>query len=907
MRIKDYEIIKEIGKGGMGIVYLARDPRLDRLVAIKKIKLASNVPESINTEVVQRFYREARALASLNHTNIVTVHDLGEDKESGDCYMVMEYLEGKNLEQVVKEKGPVSENFICELLLQACDALSYIHQKKMIHRDIKASNIIYDNNSILKLMDFGLVRKQDNSNLTRVGTILGSVSYMSLEQIKDPSNADTQSDLYSLGVTAYYALSGKFPYDGKNVVEIIKNITLEQPLPLSRANYKVDKALEKIIMKSISKNKDLRFFSAIDFKSAIQEYLLNKDKNVDVNFESTKTQIQEKTILLNDEKSSNEIKEVLSISKENESSNKKESEDGEKSNFYSSMRNELLNPTFQEEIITSKPKYSGTVEFKPKPIFRNISDDNKQENIFLENELDFNVYDSNIYYPETIEYLEDDDKSKVLEDLQKINNLIDKESSLILNNISRLNDLEKKINLDLDEITHELKKNITVYNRMINYGQTSTYTDPNEARKKAENTKSHKQSKEEDLKLVVKKKRLFELVYSSKNLRKEASLLIYNEILSPDKPCFFDIDSDIFTLDENKISELKTLIDTKISSFLKLNELFNKLQGLKDKFGKMVLETTSIPFACTIKYSSKAKSAETRIIEDIDNFILIEVDDKNGIESYFDYCTIFRNERPVPRLKKNDDVLMISPIFDENEDLFKDRRLLYSSKQRLIKELIWNQEKNSYKNLIEILSNMIERYELNLHQAFENIIYLFSSIDVDEDTFNQNKKNVPIKINKLKKVLMDFKKEIESSDGEVLKSLSKYIMPIMLATNKFSNLIKEYESGLRNKNEKRKRNFQNIISQINKLPPEILREKKESFESIIASSGEYDSPESMVNFMSFYFLLKAKLPTGVSKNQILDNLNQDKSIFTPIEVDLICRSLNVRYNKEIGFSLKVNS
>ncbi|MFN4152750.1 MAG: serine/threonine protein kinase, partial [Candidatus Sericytochromatia bacterium] len=289
MRIKDYEVIKEVGKGGMGVVYLARDPRLDRLVAIKKVKLASNTPESINTEVVQRFYREARALASLNHTNIVTVHDLGEDKESGDCYMVMEYLEGKNLEQFVKENGLVSSSFICELLLQACDALSYIHQKQMIHRDIKASNIIYEPNGILKLMDFGLVRKQDNSNLTRVGTILGSVSYMSLEQIKDPASADTQSDLYSLGVTAYYALSGKFPYDGKNVVEIIKNITLEQPLPLSRANPKVDKDLEKIIMKAISKNKEQRYSSAIEFKNAIQEYL-NKDKNA-ISYDSPRNNI----------------------------------------------------------------------------------------------------------------------------------------------------------------------------------------------------------------------------------------------------------------------------------------------------------------------------------------------------------------------------------------------------------------------------------------------------------------------------------------------------------------------------------------------------------------------------------------------------------------------------------------
>ncbi|MFN4151326.1 MAG: hypothetical protein ACK4IX_10320, partial [Candidatus Sericytochromatia bacterium] len=229
------------------------------------------------------------------------------------------------------------------------------------------------------------------------------------------------------------------------------------------------------------------------------------------------------------------------------------------------------------------------------------------------------------------------------------------------------------------------------------------------------------------------------------------------------------------------------------------------------------------PFACTVKYSSKAKSAEVRMIEDTDNFIIIEVDEKNPIESYFDYCTLFRNERPVPRLRKNDDVLMISAIFEENEDLFKDRKLLYNSKTRLIKEMIWNQEKLSYGNLISLLSNMLEKYEVNIHQSFENIIYMFSSIDVDEETFNINKKNVPIKINKLKKILMDLKKEIENSNDEMLKSLSKYIMPIILATNKFNVLMKEYESGIRNKNEKRKRNFQNILNQINKLSPDALK------------------------------------------------------------------------------------
>ncbi|RYY00205.1 serine/threonine protein kinase, partial [bacterium] len=253
MTIKDYEIIKQIGSGGMGAIYLARDPRLDRLVAIKKTRIPGNLEKDVHNEIIQRFYREARAVANLNHPNIVTVYDLGEDDINNECFMVMEYLEGRPVDSLIDEQKRLSINLAMKIGIQTCEALSYLHQKNIIHRDIKPANLMYCNNGMVKLMDFGLVRIDDNLDLTRAGTLLGSVLYMSPEQIKNPKNIDHQVDIYAFGVSMYQMMSGHFPYDGESVWEVIRKVTMEDPIPLSKVNPEIPFVIEKAIMKAIAK------------------------------------------------------------------------------------------------------------------------------------------------------------------------------------------------------------------------------------------------------------------------------------------------------------------------------------------------------------------------------------------------------------------------------------------------------------------------------------------------------------------------------------------------------------------------------------------------------------------------------------------------------------------------------
>jgi serine/threonine protein kinase len=272
MAITDYEMLKEIGRGGMGAVYLALDPRLERKVAIKKIKVPENLDEQTHKELVQRFYREARAIANISHPNIVIVHELGEDKETNQCFMVMEFLEGKSLESLQEEQRKLPLGLVMRIGIQGCDALNFIHQKDILHRDIKPANLIYCTNGMVKITDFGLVRTNDNLNLTKAGSIMGSVLFMPLEQIENPKNVDFRCDMYSFGVTLYNMLSGNFPYYGDDVYGIIRKLMVDDPVPLSKYNSDVPPLLENIIMKAISKKKENRFASMAEFQKALIQF-----------------------------------------------------------------------------------------------------------------------------------------------------------------------------------------------------------------------------------------------------------------------------------------------------------------------------------------------------------------------------------------------------------------------------------------------------------------------------------------------------------------------------------------------------------------------------------------------------------------------------------------------------------
>ncbi|MBW2591464.1 MAG: serine/threonine protein kinase, partial [Deltaproteobacteria bacterium] len=223
MKYGRYEIIKELGRGAMGVVYQAHDPRIDRLVALKVLR-----PDRVTSQdFVQRFLKEAKAIGRLSHANIVTVYDVGQDHET--IYIAMEFLEGRPLNEVVREKPPAVKDVI-NIGLQVAEALNYAHARGIIHRDIKPSNIILDDEGRIKITDFGIARIEDPeaTQQTQAGEILGTPVYMSPEQVMGKT-VDGRSDLYSLGIILYELTTGQRPFSGENIAVIFRAITQDIP------------------------------------------------------------------------------------------------------------------------------------------------------------------------------------------------------------------------------------------------------------------------------------------------------------------------------------------------------------------------------------------------------------------------------------------------------------------------------------------------------------------------------------------------------------------------------------------------------------------------------------------------------------------------------------------------------
>lgn len=259
---KNYEIEKELGRGGMGAVYLATDKRLERKVAIKVLSLSSsNTDAATLDEVIKRFQREAKAIAKLNHPNIVSIFDIGDED---DCYyMVMELLEGDSLAKIIKEQKRYSPAMAANIGIQICNALDYAHDQGVIHRDIKPENIMLSKKGIAKLTDFGIAQlTQDQAKLTQAGSMLGSVMYVSPEQLHNAASVDKRADIYSLGMTLYEMLAGILPFDGNSVTEIFMKILSESPRSLTSIHADIPEGLDKIIAKSLIKDRDVRYQSA---------------------------------------------------------------------------------------------------------------------------------------------------------------------------------------------------------------------------------------------------------------------------------------------------------------------------------------------------------------------------------------------------------------------------------------------------------------------------------------------------------------------------------------------------------------------------------------------------------------------------------------------------------------------
>tara|TARA_B100000959_G_scaffold264308_1_gene304636 strand:- start:1259 stop:3172 length:1914 start_codon:yes stop_codon:yes gene_type:complete len=262
-----YELHRQIARGGMADVFLARDLLLDRPVAIKVLFDQF----SKDQQFVERFRREAQRAANLNHPNIVSVFDWGE--ESGTYFIVMEYVEGRSLAEIIRTEGSIHPDKVAEISSEVAAALSFAHRNGIVHRDVKPGNVLVAPNGHIKVADFGIARALANvqSELTQAGTVMGTATYISPEQAQG-MEVDPRSDLYSLGVMIYEMLSGHPPFTGETPVAVAYQHVQDSPISLRAAGVSVAESLEAVTMKLLAKNPVNRYPTAEDLRSDLRRY-----------------------------------------------------------------------------------------------------------------------------------------------------------------------------------------------------------------------------------------------------------------------------------------------------------------------------------------------------------------------------------------------------------------------------------------------------------------------------------------------------------------------------------------------------------------------------------------------------------------------------------------------------------
>ena len=263
-----YHLLKKIGRGAMGLVYLGRDPKINRMVAIKTIDLAKEFELEDIGEVRDRFLREAETAGNLSHPNIVTIFDAGEEKNI--AYIAMELLRGKHLSDYTAADRLLPVSTTLDLLARAATALDYAHRNNIVHRDIKPSNIMYDSDSdSLKLTDFGIARLMDVSR-TRTGIVLGTPSFMSPEQLEG-KNVSGHSDIFALGVSLYQLLTGHLPFRGTSMTELMFVIANEPHKPITGIRQDLPNRVDAILDKALAKNPANRFATGAEMAHALRE------------------------------------------------------------------------------------------------------------------------------------------------------------------------------------------------------------------------------------------------------------------------------------------------------------------------------------------------------------------------------------------------------------------------------------------------------------------------------------------------------------------------------------------------------------------------------------------------------------------------------------------------------------
>ncbi len=260
--LSHYKILEELGRGGMGIVYKGEDTKLHRTVAIKVLPAAALSSDDDRA----RFYREARAAASLSHPNIATVYEIDEAVPEGSNtddirpFIAMEFIEGDTLEDRIKQ-GPMKLAEAVRIASEIASGLEAAHKKDIVHRDIKSANVMLDDDGRAKIMDFGLAQTAQSTKLTRMGSTLGTISYMSPEQARG-EEVDARTDLWALGVTLYEMIAGKHPFEGDYEQAVVYSIMNEDPEPLTAVRTGVPMQLEWLIEKCLVKKSEGRYQSA---------------------------------------------------------------------------------------------------------------------------------------------------------------------------------------------------------------------------------------------------------------------------------------------------------------------------------------------------------------------------------------------------------------------------------------------------------------------------------------------------------------------------------------------------------------------------------------------------------------------------------------------------------------------
>ena len=268
-----YEILGEIGRGAMGVVYKARDPHIDRTVAIKTISLFDLEPAD-DQEFRERFQQEARTAGRLSHPGIVAIFDVGADPETNAPYIVMEYVAGSSLSRLLLEDhGKMPLDPALQIVQEVAEALDYAHSEGVTHRDVKPANILLTADGRAKLADFGIARL-DQSHLTLPGRLLGSPAYMAPEQMKGEAT-DGRSDLFSLGVVLYRLSTGYRPFQGNSTATVCYKLLRQDPLPPSALNSELPLELDDFLSRAMAKEPEQRFQTGKEMALAIQSLRKN--------------------------------------------------------------------------------------------------------------------------------------------------------------------------------------------------------------------------------------------------------------------------------------------------------------------------------------------------------------------------------------------------------------------------------------------------------------------------------------------------------------------------------------------------------------------------------------------------------------------------------------------------------